>query len=117
MKRESSAALSTPPTPMKVDPLPTVANGAFTIVNSATDKRVCYETSHIPVEELNGLKRKIINADEFLIEATRARKKLREDVFNSALSQVELNALDLGANAKLFPEIVNRDTDLRKRPL
>lgn len=117
VKRENSAALSASATAMEVDPLPTVANGAFTIIHSATGKKICYETSHIPPEELQGLKRKIINADEFLLEATRARKRLKEDVFNSALSQTELSALDLEANAKLFPEIVNRDTDLRKRPL
>lgn len=117
MKREGSLARSAPATPMKVDSLPAVANGTFAVVNSATGKKICYETAHIPAGELQGHKRKMIKADEFLMEATRARKRLKEDVFNSALSQAELSVLDLSANSTLFPEIVNRDTDLRKRPL
>lgn len=117
MKKETQGSLPTVSAPVEVDPLPVVANGAFAIVDSTSGKKICYETSHIPAEELKSLKRKLVNADEFLVEATQARKRLKQGVFNSALSEVELTALDLEANAKLFPEISNRDTDLRKRPL
>src|SRR5438034_11771659 len=63
------------------------------------------------------MKQKIMTGDRFILEAMQARKRLRDEVFNTALSTEELQALDLKANAHLFPELVNRDTDLRQRPM
>ncbi|KAK2766820.1 hypothetical protein FQN54_006134 [Arachnomyces sp. PD_36] len=108
---------SPPCPPIKVGAFPEITNGAFATVNNTTGMKKFYQSSHIPAGELQGMKRKLISADEFLLEATKARKKLKEDVFNSVLSKEEISALDLDANFKLFPELVNRDHDLRKRPL
>ena len=57
----------------------------------------------------------MLTGDKFILEATQLRKRLREDVFSSTLSTEELQAVDLKANAHLFPELVNRDADLRQR--
>lgn len=59
----------------------------------------------------------ICAVNDFFGWKSEARKALRESVFNSDFTADELRGLDLKANAVLFPELVNRDTDLRERPL
>ena len=48
---------------------------------------------------------------------SKAKARIEESIFNSEFNAKELHLLDLKANSALFPELVNRDTAVRQRPL
>lgn len=58
-----------------------------------------------------------ISLDDFLERTRNSSEALKPRIFNSELTTAELTALDLKANVKLFPEIVNSEGALRQRPL
>lgn len=58
---------------------------------------------------------KIFSMNDFFGWKTQAKENIKGSIFNSDFTAKELRLLDLKANSDLYPELVNRDTDVRKR--
>jgi hypothetical protein len=99
-------------TELRIQPV-SQAGEKLILVNNETGEAITLEKNATAVASQ---KRKLLTADEFIQDAIQARKRLKEDVLDATLSKLDREALDLRANAKLFPELVNRDLELRQRP-
>ena len=95
--------------------IPVVHDNQLVLANQLTGAKTCYRKPD--TEAIEGMLGKTMSVDDFLEKTRNSSEALSSRVFNSNLTTTELAALDLKANAKLFPEIVNSEGALRQRPL
>ncbi|KAM5466044.1 hypothetical protein MauCBS54593_006294 [Microsporum audouinii] len=97
-----------------IEDIPSVKGGKVVLINNTTGENITLQ--NVDPSEVES-QSNLITLDDFMSKNIMSRLKLDTRVFNSELDSAELAALDLKANSIFFPELVNRNADLRQRPI